>query len=533
VLTGSVGGYASEQEESHSRIPLREGGKKRQHHRRAVNLNGANEPAAAVLIILLFVGAMAPTGAQAVAFGSAPSRAPINQFVREWMRANGVPGLALAITQGTSVIHLSGHGDAGDGPVTPDTQFFVASLSKSFTALAVLQLVEAGRIDLEAPIRTYLPRFALADAAASERITVRMLLNQTSGMADARFPELTLPQPDSIAERVRSLRDAELVDEPGTAFHYFNPNYAVLARLVEVVAGQPFSKYLRDNVFIPLGMNETTNAVTSIHAASIAPHLAQGHILAFGIPIAWEASNGYLGGSGGVISTAQDMARWLIMQSERGVFQGHSLLSSRGIELMHTPPAGIDTSYAMGWARTLGTPGLLEHTGVLSTFFAEQALLPDERVGIVFLANVYNGFVNFEGLMQGLLDLVMGERDAVGSGARRIGIILGAVAALIVAVGLWKILRVGSWTERRRGRAWRTALGVGVPFVPAVVTALTPTLVARFSDRVFGWRLLVLAFPDVMVCLIAAGAAGAVLGIVRLISVARRARPLSVVGSGS
>src|SRR5687767_142899 len=109
-----------------------------------------------------------------------------------------------------------------------------------------------------------------------------------SGMADAGFPELTLPQPSKIAARVASLLDAELVNEPGTAFHYFNPNYAALARIVEVVAGQPFSQYLRDHVFVPLEMARTTSVVTSTEMGSVAPHLAQGHILAFGVPIARE-----------------------------------------------------------------------------------------------------------------------------------------------------------------------------------------------------------------------------------------------------
>lgn len=468
-------------------------------------------------------GALAPTPIHAVAPGPALSPKAIDRLVGDWMRANGVPGIALAITEEATVIHQRGYGGEGDGSVTPDTQFLVASLSKSFTALAVLQLAEAGRIDLDAPILTYLPGFTVADSAAARRITVRMLLNQASGMADAGFPDLTLPQPSTIAGRVASLLDAELMNEPGSAFHYFNPNYAVLARIVEVVAGQPFPEYLRDHVFAPLGMSRTTSVVTSPEAASVAPHLAQGHILAFGVPIAREEPDGYLGGSGGVISTARDMANWLILQSEGGVFHGRSLLSARGIDLMQTPPAGIDSSYAMGWARTPGAPTVLEHTGTLSTFYAEQVLLPDDEVGIVVMANVYSGLVDFEGLMRGLIALVRGDRDsATGSGARRIGIVLGAVAVLIIALGTWRILRVGAWTDRRRGR-FRTALGVGVPFVPTVLTALTSPLIARASGRVYGWHRLVLALPDLTACLVLGSAAGAILGVARLVSLARRA----------
>jgi CubicO group peptidase (beta-lactamase class C family) len=483
----------------------------------------SKERAAALLIAVLTIGSIAPTGARASSPRPVVSADAIDRIVNDWVRANGVPGLSLAITRRTGVIHLKGYGDAGDGPVTPDTQFLVASLSKSFTALAVLQLVEAGQVDLDEPIRTYLPRFTVADPSAAGRITVRMLLNQTSGMADAGFPAMTLPQPSTTAARVASLGEARLVDEPGAAFHYHNPNYEVLARLVEVVGGEPFSEYLRAHVFDRLGMTETRNIVTLADAASVAPHLAQGHILAFSRPIAWDESDGYLAGSGGVISTARDMATWLILQNGGGVFRGHSLLSSRGIQLMHTPVEGIDGSYAMGWIRRSGTPAVLEHTGVLSTFYAEQALLPDERVGIVFLANAYHGLIDFAGLMDRLIALITGERDpGRGLGVRRIGFVFGALTALIAAFGLSRIGRVRSWTDKRRGRPWRAAVGVAVPFVPTVLTALTPSLIARLSDRVFGWRAILLATPDVMGCLILAGAIGAALGIARIVSLSRR-----------
>ena len=477
------------------------------------------KPAAALLSALMAVGVIAPSVARASAPRPASSAGAIDQLVGEWMDVNGVPGLALAVTQGPRVIHLKGYGDSGDGPVTPETPFFVASLSKSFTALAVLQLIETGQVNIDAPIRTYLPRFAVADPTAAERITERMLLNQTSGLAEAGFPELTLPQPSTIAGRVATLRDARLVNEPGTAFHYFNPNYAILARLVEVVGGQAFPEYLRDHIFAPLAMDQTASVVTSAEASSAVPDLAQGHILAFGGRIAMEEPDGYLAGTGGIISTARDLANWLALQTGGGVFHGNSLLSSGGIELMHTPPPGIDSSYAMGWARGSGTPAVLEHTGVLRTFFAEQALLPDSRHGIVFLANAYNSLVDFEGLKSGLIALISGEEDpGAGFGARRIGVVLGVVAALISAFGLWRIFSVRSWTANRRGRRWRAVFGVAVPFLPTVAAVLTPALIASLSDRVFDWRILFLAAPDVMICLILAGTMGAALGISRIVS---------------
>jgi CubicO group peptidase (beta-lactamase class C family) len=481
-------------------------------------------------VALLSLSVAAPTPARAAEPGRDASAAAIDRFVQAWMAANGVPGLALAVTRDNRVLHLRGYGDAGNGrPVTPDTQFLVASLSKSFTALAVLQLVEAGRVQLDAPVATYLPGFTVADPAGARRITVRMLLNQTSGMADTGFPAMTLPQPTTVADRVASLRAAKLVSEPGTAFHYFDPNYAVLARLVEVVSARPFPAYLRAHLFAPLAMTATTSVVTAAQAPSAAPDLARGHLLAFGVPIARDELDGYLGGSGGVVSTARDMASWLIVQNQRGIFQGRRLLSPRGIELLHTPPRGIDTGYAMGWTRRPGTPPVIEHSGVLSTFYAQQALLPTGRYGIVFLANAYSGLADFTGLLRGLTALLTTDgAPHQGFGARRIGIALAGVAALVVALGAWRFRRLPRWRRRRAGRPWRAALGIAVPFAPALLTLLVPTLVARLSDRVFSWRALFLAVPDLLGCLALAAVLGVALGTARAVTLISPIRPMHV-----
>jgi len=112
-------------------------------------------------------------------------RAAIDRFLAAGLVATGVPGMAVAITHGADVVHVAGYGTDGRGrSVTPRTPFRIGSLTKSFTAAAVLQLVESGRVDLDAPVQTYLPGFTTADADVSRRITVRHLLNQTSGIAD-------------------------------------------------------------------------------------------------------------------------------------------------------------------------------------------------------------------------------------------------------------------------------------------------------------------------------------------------------------
>ncbi|MBD1997871.1 beta-lactamase family protein [Leptolyngbya sp. FACHB-541] len=157
-------------------------------------------------------------------------------------------------------------------------------------------------------------------------------------MSDRGFPESLQPQPTTNAERVNSLHKAHPVAAPGTEFHYFNPNYDVLARVVEVVSGQPFSDYLRSHIFAPLQMLQTFHATTMAEAQQQAKRLASGHLMTFAVLFAYPELSAYLGGNAGIISTAEDMAKYLILQSHEGQFQNTQLLTPSSMSLMHTPP---------------------------------------------------------------------------------------------------------------------------------------------------------------------------------------------------
>lgn len=388
-----------------------------------------------------------------------------------------------------------------------------------------MQLIEEGRIELDEPVQTYLPGFTVSDPSAADRITVRQLLNQTSGLTDSGFPEMRLPQPGSIEERVASLRDARPVSEPGAEFHYFDPNYAVLARIVEVESGEPFTEYLRNHVFVPLHMSSTTSVITSAETPRVAPEIAQGHILAFGVPFARPEMLGYLGGSGGVISSAEDMANYLIVQSNDGRFDTMELLSPENIALMHTPPPGVDSSYAMGW--TVPNPGaqprLVEHSGVLSTFHSDAVLLPDEGYGIVLLYNSNYALANYNGIKQGLIGLLTDEQAATGGlGAGRIGIIVAALMFVTAALQVRGLLRLRKWAAKTKDRpAWQLVPGVVWKFIPATLVVGMPSVVELFSGRVFGYRQLYLSMPDIMIWLTLSAVLGIAVGVAHLIIATR------------
>jgi CubicO group peptidase (beta-lactamase class C family) len=459
----------------------------------------------------------------AAAGPAGPMAARIDRFVEAAMRRNALPGLALAVTRDDRIVHLEGYGRSGVGPpVTPETQFLVASLSKSITAVAVLQLVEAGRLDLDAPVRRYLPEFMVADASAADRITIRHLLNHTSGLADRSLWEMGPPQARSIEERIHALRGARLVSQPGQEFHYTDANYAVLARLVEVVSGRPFADYLRAHVFEPLGMTGTTSVITSSQARREAPRLAQGHVVAFGVPVARDEPQGFLGGSSGVISTARDMGRFLSMQSGGGSLGGRRVLGPEMVGLMHTRPPGADSPYGMGWTIDRGAEPskVIEHSGVLSTFYAHQVLLPESGYGIVFLVNADHALAGFEALKQGLIALVTRGDASVGFfGARTIGWILIGLTLLTLIGRLRSLVRLPRWAQRHRtAPRWRAIPGLVWLFLPAAVLLSLPWVVAAFTDRVFGYGLLFLAMPDVLVWLGVAAVTGILVGIGRIVA---------------
>lgn len=478
----------------------------------------------------MLVAALLVAATPGVAGASAPALdlSAVDRFVAAQMAANRIPGLALAITRGGEVLALRGYGMARAGePVTPQTQFRLGSLSKSFTALAVLQLIEARRVDLDAPVVRYLPDFRLADPDAAARISVRQLLNHTSGLADTGFRAGLTGQQPTLALRVASLSSARPVSAPGAAFHYFDPNYQVLARLVEVVSGQPFGDYLQAHIFAPLAMHDTFSATTAEQAAAGAARLAQGHLVIYGVPVAAPELDGFLAGSGGMVSTAEDMAHYLVMQSGGGQYAGATLLARESLELTHTPPPGVASSYGMGWlAGQAHGARTLEHNGVLSTCYAEAVLLPDSGYGFVLLYDEYalaSAALAFPRLKDGLVALLTGaEPPRVGLTVPVLGMVFGALTALGAGLALRSLVRLPQSAARAAGMPrWRRAAGIAGAFAPGLLLLGMPQLLASSSGRYFGYTMLLRAMPDIMIWLALCGGLGVLNGLARLV-IARR-----------
>ncbi|NYI95662.1 CubicO group peptidase (beta-lactamase class C family) [Streptomonospora nanhaiensis] len=399
----------------------------------------------------------------------------VDAYMADYLDSAALPGASVAVTRGDEVVVTAGYGtDSTGAPMTARTPMGLASVSKAFTALAVMRLVEEGRVELDRRVTDYLPEFATADPRGSD-ITVRQLLTHTSGMSDRGFHEKSEPAPNSLRGAVERLRAAEMTAEPGARFSYHNPNFHVAARLVEEVSGQPFADYLDEHVYTPLGMDDTVTVDTA--AEVFEAGTPTGHIAAFGVPFAVTEPTSFYNGAGGMVSTADDMAAWLIAQNNGGRGpEGESVLSAEGIAATHTPAAGVpDDTHGLGWevAETGAGNPLVEHGGIQFTYTAYQALLPESGYGIAVMANTGLGRNDAQAITAGLIALAEGEEPPGPSSTALLAVdlVTGALAVAAAALGVRGVRRAGAWVEARRGRpAWATVLRL-LPYAAVVGVA--------------------------------------------------------------
>ncbi|MFC4013324.1 serine hydrolase domain-containing protein [Nonomuraea purpurea] len=452
--------------------------------------------------------------AAALTLGPAPQSGDIDAYLRQAMESTGLPGMSVVVTHGGRVVHAAGYGHDSEGrPITATTPMRVASVSKSFTAMAVMTLVERGAIELDAPVAAQLPGFRMADPRAA-KITVRQLLNQTSGLSDTTVDIASVAEATSPADYTARLADSRLASEPGTDWEYCNVNYNLAARLVEVASGRPFGDFMRERIFGPLGMKSSAVSDQVVRPAN-------GHNSIFGAWLPRAELPGFLNdsGSGGIITTAADMGRWLITQTG----DGGPLVKRSSLETMHRPSEIRD--YGMGWSAE-DDAGLLTHSGNLFTYNAVEAISPKTGYGFAVMTNSAALQDDTYTIMLGLAALTEGRTPEPPGGDRQLyELVLAAVAAAAAGLGVMGVLRAGRWAARRAGRTgWRTALRLAPVLTPVAVLAAYPDLISfLMNGRAVTWaQLTYFAAPLSIALVVAALAGGAVAG-ARLRALRRRA----------
>jgi CubicO group peptidase (beta-lactamase class C family) len=482
------------------------------------------------LVIGVF-GALASSWASATDLAPAagdPRFERIDAFVREEMRGARIPGIAIAIVEGGETVHATAFGHDGHGnAVTPDTPFWIGSNTKSMTALAVMQLVEDGLVELDAPVQRYLPEFRVADAAASSQITVRHLLHQTSGLARIDgLRAVTQTTDESLAVVVAGMRDLELNRPVGESFEYANLNSVVLGLLVERMVGQHWHQVVQSSIFDPLGMTRTFTSPELAGRQGVTAN----HRSAFGFPLRTEGRHiEGLASSGYVYSTAHDMARYLAAYVDGGAAGGRRVLSEAGVAAMLTLATNERTfplqsqrftaGYGAGWF--VGRFGVADdarwHQGSLPHFTAWTVLLPDTDQAVVVLMNAGNQF-EFGGangawsrIPQGIVNLLRGADPPAGIAPARFFGVFDALVALAVVGQAWSLVRV----VRRRRALPTSMLARTAPLAWELIAA--PLILIGYPAITggLGWRTAFEFLPDLSLAVLVIAGLAILTGLVR------------------
>jgi CubicO group peptidase (beta-lactamase class C family) len=307
----------------------------------------------------------------------------IKDYVEEALNTYNIPGASLAILENGETIYQEQWGNLSDGSVvTADTPFLIGSMSKPITSLAIMMLVEEGKIKLDEPIQSYLPSFDY-QTDSSRPITVLHLLEQTSGISQFEGLKITdkdRPNEGAINQAINELSGVTLSNEPGEVYEYNSANYLLLGGIIEKVTNQSFSEFVNVNIFTPLGMKHSA----ADYESSVEKGYVPGFESWFGKPIASEGFYDNAGSPYGYIaSTTNDLAKFLTFMLEGG-----NLLSEQNLERLRTPPEE-GRKYGLGWhfSKTESFPF---HGGATTDFRGEMFFIPEQNVAAVLLTNKYH-----------------------------------------------------------------------------------------------------------------------------------------------
>ncbi len=314
-------------------------------------------------------------------------------LITQKMTEYGVPGVAFGLLRNDQLT-MRGFGVTNidnPQPLTPDTVFPIASISKTLTATAIVRLAEQGKLDLEAPIRRYLPEFAVKDPGATRDVAIWHLLTHTAGWEGQLTPEDRGIQ--SLAHFADSQRELPQLAPPGTVWSYNNAGFTIAGRLIEVVTGQRIHDAIRALVIEPIGLTRTfTRTEEAVTYRFAAAHRGDGSTAAVVRPISRSSTVT----AGGVWMTLSDMLAYAKFHMGDGTGAGGtSVLTRASLELMRTPritKVGTDDEMGLGWhLRRVGGVMTAAHGGTLGHLSLLE-LVPERRMALALLTNHSNGW---------------------------------------------------------------------------------------------------------------------------------------------
>jgi CubicO group peptidase (beta-lactamase class C family) len=369
--------------------------------------------------LFLLVGVAPLTGAAPAVPTDTDERAAIKQavseLIRKEMKAKDVTGLSIALVEDQKIVWAEGFGYADRArrlPARAETLYSTGGLSMLFTSAALLQFADQGTIDLDQPVKKYLPEFSIRTRfAQAPAITPRHLLAHLSGLPAMHFKGMWMPKPEPLAAFVARLKDEYVANPPGYVFSPSFPGYDVVGRVVEASCSQAFAACLQERLLAPLGMQRSTFNVERADRALLATHYWSEK------PVASLAVRDVP--AAGLVSSVAELAQFLQMLFADGKLDGKQILKPRSVqEMLRVQNAGValdlDTRVGLGWrlsgvrfpqARTVAW---LNNESPFAR--GRMLIVPEHKLGVIVLTNSSGSSEAVEKVSERLAELVLQKR---------------------------------------------------------------------------------------------------------------------------
>jgi D-alanyl-D-alanine carboxypeptidase len=371
-------------------------------------MNQPPQPANPRAVFLFILLAASLLQAQSPSPISAALREKVDAIVRQALTTTGVPSASIAIVQSGAITYLQAYGDGRIEPRTlalPSMRYSVGSISKQFTATAVLLLAEQGKLSLDDPVSRFVPNLTRGN-----EVTIRELLSHTSGYQDY-WPQDYVPpfmlQPVT-ADKILDLWARKPLDfDPGTDWQYSNTNFVIAGLIVEKASGAPLLQFLSEHIFVPLGMRSVMN----VDQNRLTETDATGYLrYALGPPrLAPKEGKGWLFAAGELAMPAEDLAKWDISMINQTVLRPSSYAQMEKEVVLKN---GLGTRYGLGVdvRQELGQRAI-EHGGEVSGFTAHNVVFPHARMAVVVFINE-DSVDTSEDIARNIAALLFREADA-------------------------------------------------------------------------------------------------------------------------
>jgi CubicO group peptidase (beta-lactamase class C family) len=428
----------------------------------------------------------------------------LQSFVETEAKEAGIPGVSYSyISSGEVQFGNFGTTKKKNGKaVTSKTLFSLGSVSKSFTAIAIMQLIEKGALKLDDPVSSHLSEFTGKPVGI---ITVREMLSHTSGLSTLQGNQhqmnLSIDE-DALAKRVSDLLEVTPASKPGTNWAYSNANFQLLSRIVEVLSGQQFEDYIETRVLSPIGMTDSRMIDWKVREGD-----AVGHRHWFWTKVQYDGRGIGRGsfGQGGVVASARDMAKYLLM-----MMNGQDdVITSESKAQMMQPASAVSPFYGFGWI-IVPDRNMVLHDGQNPGFEAFAVMQPEVQKAFVILGNGSSGFGYGETgyLYKGATVLALGGPEVLNSRITNKGIFFAVIAVPILF--LFSIVR--TWRKRNNGTTVRKKSQIifrclMIVFSLGLAYTLVVTVPASFGANI---QTAALYQPDVGILLVAGSLCAAI-----------------------